>query len=136
VTAIVRFVDDAGARMEAAGVKGGRQIAASASQAVRSGAISIAPALEDARVAEAQQSATELMTPGPSGETPLAAAKRIRNEVTVRKPVELPAEDRAGLDWLDSIVGLRQIETPEAAAIRDALSDAREKMRVAYIVRM
>lgn len=129
VTAIVKFVDDAGARMENAGVKGGRQIAASASQAVRSGAISIAPALEDARVAEAQQSAAELMTPGPGGETPLAAAKRIRNEVTVRKPVELPAEDRAGLDWLDSIAGLRRIETPEAEALRDALSSAREKLR-------
>ena len=84
-TAIVKFVNDAGARMEAAGVKGGSQIAASASRAVRSGEISIAPALEGARVAEAQKCASELMTPGPSGETPLAAASRKSHRTTTNR---------------------------------------------------
>ena len=99
VTAIVKFVDDAGARMEAAGLKGGRQIAAAASQEVRSGTISIAPALEGARAAEAQEAISELMTPGLSGETPLAVASRKWKEVQVTVEKPRVVGNRSGRDW-------------------------------------
>ncbi len=128
VSAVVRFVEDTGRRMEAAGLKGGAQIAAAASQAVRSGEISIAPALDDARVAEAQKCASELMTPGPGGETPLAAAKRIRNEVAVRSPVELPPADRAGTDWLASNLLKKRDAATDALLVN--MTDAGEAYRL------
>jgi len=117
VTAVVKFVEDVGRQMVKAGVKDGAQIAASAATAVRSGAVSIEPAMDAARCAEAQSAATTLMTPGPGGETPLVAARRIRNDVTVRNPVELPAEDRAGRDWRSS--ANKEVKTQE---VRDAKS--------------
>jgi hypothetical protein len=125
VTAVVKFVEDVGRQMVKAGVKDGAQIAASAATAVRSGAVSIEPAMDAARCAEAQSAATTLMTRGPGGETPLVAARRIKNDVTVRKPVELPAEDRAGLDWLESLGSRVPLDTPEATALGTAAYDAR-----------
>lgn len=124
VTAVVKFVEDVGRQMVKAGVTDGAQIAASAATAIRSGAVSIEPAMDAARCAEAQSAATTLMTPGPGGETPLVAARRIRNDVTVRKPVELPAEDRAGLDWFESLNSRVFLGTPAAKALQNEFGEA------------
>jgi len=121
----VKMIEDVGARMKESGVKGADQITVEATALVRSGEINLGPTLDAARAAEAQQAAVRLMTPGPGGETPLAAAKRLRNEVTVMKPVELPAEGRAGRDWLNS--GLTTPDTPEFKALQDKVRVAKRE---------
>jgi hypothetical protein len=76
--AAVRFIEDVGGRMSAGGVSGGNEIASQAAAAVRSGEVSLGPALNATRAAESQAAASELMTPGAGGVTPLAAASRLK----------------------------------------------------------
>jgi hypothetical protein len=74
----IRMIEDVGRRMTVGGVPGGNEIASQAAAAVRSGEVSLGPALNATRAAEAQAAASELMTPGVGGETPLAASSRLK----------------------------------------------------------
>ncbi len=102
-TAAIKLIERAGKRMQDAGVKNGAQIARDAAAAVRSGQV-VAIALKDVqRAAEISRSAKDLIAPSEGRGNVLEAAKRKWNDVTVRKPVELPPDVRAaGRDWLES----------------------------------
>lgn len=126
-TTAVKLIERAGKRMQDAGVKNGAQIARDAAAAVRAGQV-VAIALRDAqRAAEISRSARALIAPAEGGGNVLEAAKRKWNDVTVRKPVELPPDVRsAGRDWLES----GREPSAEYAALKQKLTDARERARV------
>jgi hypothetical protein len=130
--AVLRFIDDVGKRMETAGIKDARQIAADAKSAVETESLTLAPTLDAGRVAEAQGAATALMTPGAGGVTPLAAASKKWKEikVIVENPTVLPDEMRTGKDWFDSLV-IRPDENLAPDVVENIFNPLRDKMMAA-----